>query len=81
LKARRPDGRGRAVEAIGQAHVLNASSGRNNTTEVKLKPFILSGKFNTGFPIGLMAKDVRTADDLGRGIGVPRPFADVCADI
>jgi len=63
------------------ADIFNASTGRNNTTEVKLKPFINSGKYNAGFPLKLMAKDVRTADELGRAIGVPRPFADLCATL
>jgi 3-hydroxyisobutyrate dehydrogenase len=63
------------------ADILNASTGRNNTTEVKLKQFIISEKFNAGFPLALMAKDVRTADDLAHAIKVPVPFADVCAQL
>lgn len=61
--------------------IFNASTGRNNTTEVKLKPFIISKAFNAGFPMKLMAKDVRTADSLARAIGVPSPLADVCAQL
>lgn len=61
--------------------ILNASSGRNNTTEVKLKPFILSETFDAGFPLRLMAKDVRTADDLAHAVGVPAPLADAVADL
>jgi 3-hydroxyisobutyrate dehydrogenase len=61
--------------------IFNASTGRNNTTEVKLKQFIISKAFNAGFPLWLMAKDVRTADDLAHAIGVPSPFADVCAQL
>jgi 3-hydroxyisobutyrate dehydrogenase len=63
------------------ADVLNASTGRNNTTEVKLKQYIISKTFNAGFPLKLMAKDVRTADNLGHAMGVPIPLADVCADL
>lgn len=61
--------------------ILNASSGRNNTTEVKLKQFILSEKFDAGFPLRLMAKDVRTADDLAHAVGVASPLADAVADL
>jgi 3-hydroxyisobutyrate dehydrogenase len=61
--------------------ILNASTGRNNTTEVKLKPFIISKKFNAGFPLRLMAKDVRTADGLARALEVPTPFADLCSEL
>lgn len=50
--------------------VLNVSTGRNNSTEVKLKPFILSGSYASGFSMALMAKDLRTAADLAAGLGV-----------
>jgi 3-hydroxyisobutyrate dehydrogenase len=63
------------------ADIFNASTGRNNTTEVKLKQFIISKAFNAGFPLKLMAKDVRTADNLAHAIGVPSPLADVCAQL
>ena len=59
--------------------VLNASSGRNNTTENKLKQFIISKTFASGFSAALMAKDVRTADELGAAIGVATPLAEACA--
>jgi 3-hydroxyisobutyrate dehydrogenase len=55
--------------------VLNASTGRNNSTEVKLKQHILSGSFGSGFSIGLMAKDVGIAGGLAEGIGVEAPLA------
>lgn len=63
------------------ADIFNASTGRNNTTELKLKPFIISKKFNAGFPLKLMAKDVRTADALARALKVPTPFADLCSEL
>ena len=46
--------------------VLNASTGRNNSTDVKLKPFVIPRNFAAGFSLALMAKDLRTAADLGR---------------
>lgn len=55
--------------------ILNASTGRNNSTEVKLKPFVLSGTFASGFALGLMAKDLRTADGLARHLGVGAPLS------
>jgi 3-hydroxyisobutyrate dehydrogenase len=59
--------------------VLNASSGRNNTTENKLKQFIIPKNFTSGFSVALMAKDIRTADELGAAIGVATPLAEICA--
>ena len=61
--------------------VLNVSSGKNNTTELKLKQFIISRTFNAGFPLRLMAKDVRTADELAHGLGIATPLADLCAKL
>ena len=61
--------------------VLNASSGRNNTTENKLKQFIISETFDDGFPLRLMAKDVRTADDMAHALGIATPLADLCAGL
>jgi 3-hydroxyisobutyrate dehydrogenase len=61
--------------------VLNASTGRNNSTEVKLKQFVVSETYASGFFIGLMAKDIRTADSLAKELGIKVPLADRCADL
>ena len=58
--------------------VLNASTGRNNATENKLKQHILSGKFASGFAMVLMAKDLATAGDLAKALKVPVPLAEEC---
>lgn len=58
--------------------VLNASTGRNNSTENKLKQQILSGKFASGFAMDLMAKDLATAGDLAKALKVPVPLAQEC---
>lgn len=49
--------------------VLNASTGKNNSTENKLMQFIVSGKFNSGFSLGLMKKDINIATDLAHSVG------------
>jgi 3-hydroxyisobutyrate dehydrogenase len=61
--------------------VLNASTGRNNSTEVKLKQFVLSQTWGSGFSTGLMAKDIRSAMDLAETLGIDAPLADRCADL
>jgi 3-hydroxyisobutyrate dehydrogenase len=61
--------------------VLNVSTGRNNSTEVKMKPFILSGAFNSGFSLALMTKDLRTAADLASDLGVKAEAATRAADL
>lgn len=45
--------------------VLNSSTGKNNTTENKVKQYMLSGAFNSGFSLQLMTKDLETAMKLG----------------
>jgi 3-hydroxyisobutyrate dehydrogenase len=56
--------------------ILNVSTGRNNSTEVKMKPFVLSGSFDSGFALALMAKDLGTAHDLALMLEVETPLAD-----
>jgi 3-hydroxyisobutyrate dehydrogenase len=53
---------------------INASTGRNSTTERKIPRDILPGTFASGFKLALMAKDVGIAAELARGLGVDVPF-------
>ena len=52
------------ISASTFTNVINGSTGRNNTTEVKLMPYIASRQYNSGFFLKLMAKDVGIANDL-----------------
>lgn len=61
--------------------ILNASTGMNNTTKVKVKQFMLSGAFNAGFNMGLMAKDVRTALEIVQATKTPALLAGPCTQI
>ena len=61
--------------------VFNASTGRNNSTDNKLKQHILSGAFASGFSLDLMTKDLSTAVELAKDLGVPMPLAEHCADL
>lgn len=61
--------------------VLNESTGRNNSTETKLKPFVLAESFSSGFSIGLMAKDIRTAAALASEIGAGAPEIEAAAEL
>lgn len=60
------------------AEVLNGSTGRNNTTEHKLRQFILSGSFASGFSMDLMVKDLGIAASVARHTGTPTVLADAC---
>lgn len=56
--------------------ILNASTGRNNSTEIKFPQFILPRRFTSGFSLGLMVKDLRTALDVAQATGTPAPVAE-----
>jgi len=63
--------------------VINGSTGRNNTTEVKLEKFVLPETFNSGFALRLMAKDVNIACELINAAGystTTTPALAACLD-
>lgn len=64
-------------KAVNQ--VINASSGKNNTTENKVEPYMLSRAFNSGFSLALMRKDVETAQSFIDAMETPGAFAKLCA--
>ncbi|MEK6655800.1 MAG: NAD-binding protein, partial [Thermodesulfobacteriota bacterium] len=49
--------------------VLNASTGKNNSTENKMMQFVVSKLFNSGFSVGLMRKGIHIATDLAKSLG------------
>ncbi len=61
--------------------VLNASTGMNNSTQKKFKQFVLSRRFDAGFGLDLMAKDLSIALEVGRASGTATPFAALCREI
>lgn len=60
--------------------VLNASTGRNFSTEYTLPSHVLPRTFATGFALGLMAKDAGIAAELADQVGVPSPVAHLVRD-
>jgi 3-hydroxyisobutyrate dehydrogenase len=59
--------------------VLNASTGRNNSTEVKMKQYVISESFASGFALALMAKDLRIAADLATHLDLDVPQVQAIA--
>jgi 3-hydroxyisobutyrate dehydrogenase-like beta-hydroxyacid dehydrogenase len=51
--------------------VINAGTGRNTATETKIPKFVLPRKFDLGFPIGLLDKDVRLCLDEADTLRMP----------
>ena len=61
--------------------IFNASTGRNTGTDNKYPKFILSGTYNSGFALGLMAKDLRLALELARDSGVTADLLQTCVNL
>lgn len=71
-------GRRFGLDPATMVDILNASTGRNNSTEHKLKQHVLSQGYGSGFGLSLMAKDLRTALDLAGATATPAPLAAGC---
>jgi 3-hydroxyisobutyrate dehydrogenase len=68
-------GRRFGLEPEAMMDIMNASTGRNFNSEMTMKQHVISGKYATGFQLGLMAKDVKIAADLAEGIAIDAPMA------
>jgi 3-hydroxyisobutyrate dehydrogenase len=55
-------------------NVINASTGKNSTTERKIPQQVLTKAFASGFALALMTKDVGIAAGLAKRAGVPAPY-------
>jgi hypothetical protein len=54
--------------------IVNSSSGRSGSTQVKWPKFILPQAYDSGFGLQLMLKDMRIALQLEQEVGVPAPI-------
>jgi 3-hydroxyisobutyrate dehydrogenase len=69
--------------------ILNVSTGRSFHSDVSFPGHVLTRRFATGFTLGLLAKDVGIAADLGASLDAATPvvqlvrqlWAEGCADI
>ena len=61
--------------------ILNASTGQNNSTLRKFKPFVLPKKYESGFGLDLMVKDLSAALDLAASEGLETPFSKCCVEL
>ena len=67
-------GRRFGLEPAMMIDIMNVSTGRSFVTEVVMKEHVLTGRYATGFTIGLLAKDVGIAAALGEELGVDAPL-------
>ena len=69
------------IDPAVMLEILNHSTGRNSATEQKYPAFVLSGSFDSGFSLGLMAKDLRIAQGLAEALGTPAQLLEECAGL
>src|SRR4051794_12751648 len=60
--------------------IINVSTGRSFVSEMVMKEHVVTGKFATGFTVGLLAKDVAIAADLGRAMKLDAPVLRLVKD-
>lgn len=61
--------------------VLNASTGMSNSSQKKFRQFVLSRRFDSGFGLDLMVKDLGIALGVARDTGTAAPFAGLCREL
>jgi 3-hydroxyisobutyrate dehydrogenase len=61
--------------------VLNASSGMSNSSQRKFKQYVLNRRFDDGFGMELMVKDLGIALEVGRETNTATPFSALCKEM
>ena len=61
--------------------VLNASSGMSDSSQRKFRQFVLSRRFDDGFALELMVKDLGIALEVGRQTETPTPLAALAREL
>ena len=69
------------LDPAQMVEVLNASTGMNNSTQKKFRQFVLSRRFDAGFGLDLMAKDLGVALAVAHDTATPAPFAALCREM
>lgn len=69
------------IDPEAALRVVNAASGRSMISEVHFPTWIMSDKFDSGFSMGLMRKDVRLASELAARTGADLPIAELVAKL
>ena len=59
--------------------IVNTSTGQSFSSSVVMKNFVLTKKFNTGFALGLLAKDAAIAAELCKELGFDAPHIELAS--
>jgi len=69
------------LDPVVALDVINQSSGHNEATRIKFPQYVLNGRFDSGFTVSLMNKDVGTFLELIRDLGLPSLVAGVVGQV
>lgn len=69
------------IDPEAALRVVNAASGRSMISEVHFPTWVMSNRFDSGFSMGLMRKDVRLAHELAQSTGAVTPLSDLVAKL
>ena len=64
-------GRRFGLDPAVMLEIINGSSGRSGSTENKWPNYVLTEKYDAGFPVRLMVKDIKLALSIEHATGVP----------
>ncbi len=60
--------------------IVNVSTGKSFISDIVMKDHVLDEKFATGFALGLLAKDVNIAAELGESVRLDAPLSRLIRD-
>jgi 3-hydroxyisobutyrate dehydrogenase len=69
------------IDPEAALRVVNAASGRSCISEVHFPTWIMSDRFDSGFSMALMRKDVRLAQELAQRTGAELPLSKVVGEL
>ena len=64
------------IKANDFIEVINSSTGKNNSTQVKFLPFVIPRRYDSGFSLSLMTKDVEIASSIIKNAEFSTPLSD-----
>ena len=64
------------IKANEFIEVINSSTGKNNSTQVKFLPFVIPRRYESGFSLSLMTKDVEIASSIIKDAEFSTPLSD-----
>jgi 3-hydroxyisobutyrate dehydrogenase-like beta-hydroxyacid dehydrogenase len=69
------------IDPARAVEILQVSTGRSNASDWKFPQFILTGRFDAGFDLRLMVKDLDGFTRLARELGVPSVVGAAAAEV